>query len=210
MTSLKDREKRNKFCVNGFTRMQCKSFEIEIPDDIIQLIFIFYHIIIFDYQHPNHIGVKKNTIKNETGSCLHTIAIGDTMDPQQNKVYKMTIKIERKTGYIGIGIIESKDLNVTKAFINVRGSYSYFNTGMVYNAGMVLNIGKKIDEYVKDDMITLILNTSKMSLLYEKIGKDGEQQSGVVVKSGGIKKVKYKWATAIYNKLDSLTVIDIQ
>ena len=198
-------KERDKCCVYGFIRDQ--SLKMDIPKDIIEVILLFYHLV-FIYQYKeNHVEINENRIMNKNDSWNNTTTINHMIDPEENKIHKLTIKIMKQTGCIGVGVVAAKHLKTSVPFVHLPGSYSYFNTGMCYNAGRIVHLHETRWEFGKDDIITLTFDTSTMSLMYQKIGNDGQKRHGNMAKEGSIPKLKYYWAVGIYKKEDSCAII---
>ena len=79
----------------------------------------------------------------------------------------------------------------------------------------------KHDAFEKDDIVSLTLDLNQLSLSYditrdtdtctcsEKEEKKQENKHGILIKAGELKKLKYKWAFALYQSGLSVTILDV-
>ena len=142
MATLVEREKKSRVIVDGYTRNSCNVYIMDIPSDIIQIIFIFFYCKIFDFDFSKeHIQIKENTLTNISSSCLNTTVVGDWMMPDSKKIHTMTVKVASLSIQSLIGIA-STDYVVNGAFIFSQKAYSYSDFGSVFHDGREMGRNK--------------------------------------------------------------------
>ena len=199
---------------NGYSTEICDQYDLNIPSEIIKLIFMFYYTNTFHFEYGQHIKIDDNIITNISDSwekCLNTTVIGQWMKPESQSMYIHVIKVKiiKKKGWncpVAIGIVkEGYDVNNA-----ILGNESYWIGSGIRS----YNKNKKeltIDRIEEGDIVSLTLDFKHLSLKYDIINdnKENRTKSGIAIKSGRIDKVKYKWAVWIDQKLDSCQIIDI-
>ena len=208
-----ERQKQYQLITDGYTRAKSKQYDIDIPSEIVTLIFTFYFIRIFHIEHGKKIQVTDNVITNidsTYAACLNTSVIDEWMDPHSFNnngyyIHTMKVKIIKQTGFIIVGIVDQNhDLN--DAIIAQQG-YSLVSDGGYYKC---TSLKGNADGYSTGDVVSLMLNIKALSLSYSIIKNgDTEEKKGLLFKAGEINKTKYKWAVGIYDKPDSVEIIDI-
>ena len=206
MTSTTEREMRNDKIVNGFIMGECRMYKIHVPTDIIRLIFSFFYVRIFDFDYATEdYKVDENTVTNISNSCLNLVAIGDLMDPALKQTHKIKIKIEKLSGSALLGLVP-EDYDIHKAMVFTDDSYSYTERGAVYHCSNLTSMTIGFDEHY---IVSLILDLNTLSLSCDTVTNSGEYQCDLLVKAGGIDKMKYKWAIALYEQDTSITILDL-
>ena len=202
------RKRQCTLITDRYVRQNAEKWDLDIPSDIVLIIFMFYYIKMFEIEYGNKIIREDNTITNIIDSYRNTSLIGDWMDPgaDNNCIHTFKVKIVKNTGVIGIGIVKP-GYNMEEAIIYLKG-YAYFNDGHYYKNG--LGSGKA-DDYSTGCIVSLTLNLNALSLSYDIIDKENvvESKKGVLYKSGKIDTCKYKWAVSIYQQHDCVEIIDV-
>ena len=103
------REKKQRFVVSGYTREVSGQYKINMPSDIVSIIFTLYYIKFLSFEHSKKIGVKDNIdtdVTNEGHDHFNTTVIGDWMDlhSEHQYIHTMRLKIIEMMDAIQIGI----------------------------------------------------------------------------------------------------------
>ena len=210
-TTLRRREAKDRMIIDGFVRDIGKDLDVDIPLDIIQMIFTFFFIKIFNFEYSTEedggIEVDENTITHTINSSLNTVVVGDWMDPEIKSIHSIKMKVNITAAAL-IGIVPD-GYKVDKAMIFCDDHYSYSEDGEVYNRTEKLALAGDHHGYSKGDELLLTLDFDTLSLSCQTVTNSGEVIKDILVPVGVIKKMKYKWAFGLYGKLASFTVIDI-
>ena len=201
---MSDRQERHQFTVSGYTRKLSEQHKINIPSEIVSIIFIFYYNRFFDFEYSKKIQVKDNVITNidDVYSSLNTTVIGGWMDPDSDNKYMHTIRIKviNKDDQILIGITDAAyDLEDD---ITSNGGYFWGSLGIV-------NKVRPVEAYDVGDEVIMTLDLNELSISYKIIKQDRNESSGVLFGPQQIEKAKYKWAVSLDEHLDSCEIIDI-
>lgn len=199
MASKSERERRNNLTVAGYVRMNYDDKEMDVPQDVVQMIFKFYHLIIYSFEYSLwHIKIKENTIINESDSELNTTVIGEWMDPKLNKLYNIKMIIDKqKRGCIGVGVIQHTHYDLNNALISYN-NFNYFDQSWIDGASL------------DGDTVSMVLDSNNLSLSYKVLKTNGQTISYMIVPPGALPgNVKYKWAVSIYRQGGCITVLDI-
>ena len=105
-----EREKKYQLITYGHIRNVCKAYDLNVPTEIVSIIFMFYFMKIFNIEHGQNIKVEENTITNIQENAffglLNTTVIDDWMDPNLNHIHTIKIKMVKQSGFITMGIVE--------------------------------------------------------------------------------------------------------
>ena len=145
---------------------------LEIPSEIVSIIFMFYFIKLFNIEYGKEIKVKENIIKNAYyygyNTYSNTTVIGDWMNPNSdnnnNHVYTIKVKIIKKSGLIIIGIVD-QTYNLYKLTTQLQG-YSFASNGEFQKMRHLKGLA---DKYKKGDIVSLTLDIKALSLSYSII-----------------------------------------
>ena len=206
----KDRQRKQKLMVDGYSRDKCKECGLDMPSDIVSIIFLFYFIERFDIEYGKRVTVKKNIIKSNC-SDFNTTVIGDWMDPaaDDKQHHKITLKVIKRGGVMIIGIVED-GYDLDGVFTNSSG-YSFMAGSSGYRYLKETPEWEPVaDNYENQDVVTLTLNFKSLSLAYDIIkSTENAPQSGILYKAEEIRNTRYKWAVAIFQMSDSIEILDI-
>ena len=200
-----DREKKQRFVVSGYIRKISDQYKIDMPSEIVSIIFIFYYIKFFTFEHSEKIQVKNNIIRNinddeDSYDFLNTTVIGDWMDSdsEYKHIHTIRLKIIRMVEMIIVGIVgEFYDVEDDME----SGRFAWESTGRVRD--------DHVDSYGVRDEIFMILNFKELSLSYKIIKPDNTELNGVLFGSQQIDKDKYKWAVSTDDRSDCVEILDI-
>ena len=215
MATTKERERIAKILIHGYARNEDIENPLDIPSDIIQIIFLFYYIKKFNFEYSTeHIELNQdeNKITNISNSSLNTTVVGDWMDPfESNKnIHIIKVKIDALIQTALIGIVP--DYDVDSALIWCNNAYVYAATGNVYANSTKLD-GFESDGihhgFSEGDTVIMTLNFELLSLCCHIISSSRENINEIIMKPGSIDKTKYKWAIGMYEDDSAITVIDI-
>ena len=195
----------------GYVRNISDNFNLDIPSDIVSIIFMFYFMKLFNIEYGNRIRVKENMIRNvnyRSLNCpyLNTTVIGNWMNPNSDNhhTYTIKVKIRKKTGGMIIGIVAQR-YDLYGLIRNLQG-YSFACNGTYYNRRTYKG---RTDKYDAGDIVSLTLNIKALSLSYSILkNEENAARTGILFKAGEIYETKYKWAVGIFLAGDSVEIID--
>ena len=219
-----ERKRKYQLITEGYIKSLSGEYNLDIPSEIVSIIFIFHFIQIFNIRHGKKISADNNIITNiaqeeDDESWLtqrnnKKAVIGQWMRVNSDfpNTHTIKLKIVKDTGGIGIGIVSPG----YKLESPLR-SYHFRSHGAVHH-----NQGKRIiDKRVKDtfstgDIVTLTLNSNPISLSYSII-KTGDKEparldvpkKGILFEKFGLSEYTFKWAVEIDERGDCVEIIDI-
>ena len=206
----KQRKRKFQMITDGYIKNASKNYDLDIPSEIMSLIFMFHFIKEFIIEYGKKIQIEDNVITNiDMSSDQHsnTTIIDDWMDPDSDidHIHTIKVKILRRTDSILIGIVY-RGYKLEDTIISSEG-YCFSSDGLCYHG---ISCRKKDDTYSTGDIVSLTFNVKSLLLSY-KIAKkeDNEIKGGIVFDSSRIYKTKYKWAIGIFEHNDSVEIIDI-
>ena len=211
-----DRKQTHRMIVDGFVRALCNKYDMKIPKDFIQIIFMFFYFGLFKFEHGERVKIEDNTITNidtTFKSGWNTTVIGEWMDPDStiNHIYTIKIKIIKSKGSFRIGIINDHD---SYPYTNLNmpiqmEEYSYNEKGYCYFERTRQSKG---DSYTSGDVVIMTLDLKSLSLSAKVIkttNNGTNEQDKILFKPGEILKAKYKWKVTIHFANDSCEVMEI-
>ena len=109
------RERRDKVTVNGYIRhyFMNQNNSVDIPQDIINLCFLFYHIIFqdtFKHFNPDNYAISNDgrTLTNKGSFVWSTCYASYCISSLGKCIYSWKFKILQRQSFIAIGIDETK------------------------------------------------------------------------------------------------------
>ena len=205
---------------DGYLRMHAVKYNLELPSDIITIIFTFFYIVHFHFEHGKRVQIKGNTITNIDTSqyavICNTTVIDDWMDPDSDDSHIHTIRVkfikgqERKASIIAIGIVHDK-YYVDRGLFNQKNAYWINSSGQCKGRinGKFNRYRESFTERFGDgDILSLTLDVKALSLSFE-IDKGKYMIKNTLFKAGTIIKTKYKWAISVFYKDDACEILDI-
>ena len=197
---------------DGYMKNISKKYNLDIPSEIVSLIFMFYFIKAFNIEHGGKIKIEHNVITNIDETFLafiYTTVIVQCMIPDGdiNHIHSIKVRIIKLSSNIQIGIVPN-GYALENAIATNKG-YSFKRDGICVHR---YYIQRMVDEYITGDIVSLTLNLKEMSLSYKIINrknKDNVTKEGIVFEAGEIDKTEYKWAIVIDRKDDCVEIIDV-
>ena len=215
-----EREKKYRLISDGYTRKISKKYQLDVPSEIISIIFMFYFIKIFNIKHGSRIKVEGNIITNISDdkymASLNTTVIEEWMDCNSytSNIHTIKIKTIKPPLRIFIGIVSVPYNLEWSMIVKYKGhdqyAFAFYRYGSTYYGTIARTNGNKITLNEKDT-VSLTLNLKLLSLSYS-IFSDGHnvpKKQGILLKAGEIRKAKYKWAVKLDRTGDSVEVIDV-
>ena len=211
-----EREKKYHLITDQYAMKICKQYDLNMPAEIIAIIFMFYFIKEINIEHGDRIKVEGNKVTNinynQWTACLNKSVIDDWMDPyfDINHIHTIKIKIiKHLSSEMVIGIVgPGYNLNTPISYSNLY-KLRWFKDGEFYRNSIQI---AKVDDYSAGWIIALTLNLELLSLSYSIYGNNEDnkpQKEGILISKGQITKGKYKWAVEIDGKDDCVEIIDI-
>ena len=209
-------EKKCELTIDGYIRRGTNEYDINMPSEIVSIIFMFYFIKEFNIEYGKGIEVKENKITNigddPRPEFMNTTVIGDWMDPLnygRNHIHTIKIKtIKHFADQIAIGIVE-KEYNLKDSMDVCKGyAFCLWDDGeILYNAMEIATV----NDYSIGDIVCLTLNLKSLSLSYSifKSGDIESKQQGILLKAGEVSEKKYKWGVGIDTKGDCVEIMDV-
>ena len=206
-----ERVNKYQWIVSGYIRQISKRCLLDIPSEIISIIFMFYYIKLFDFECGQDIEVEDNVIRNldkTWWASLNTTVIGDWMDLSSNDIHSYTIKMKmiNISKEITIGIVqEGYHLNSTIA--DCEGTYCWSSNGyVIYNYGST----PSAEPYTTGDEVCMTLDVKELSLWYKIVNSDNNISTGFLfVGPHKVDKEKYKWGISLDTNQDSCEILNI-
>ena len=174
--------------VDGFIRNylseQNMNDDCSIPTDIINLIFIFYHIIMedsFKYYNPDTYTLSNHDMKITRTGHISSVCYGSFEIPSTyGGIYSWTFKILNIGWNIGIGIDETKHIRKDNGGFNTRlgesKCYILYHDGdrRKWDCDEVISRDDKQQEWANNDIVEMALDLQHRTLSYKL--NDGQEQ----------------------------------
>ena len=209
------REKTYQLITDGYMRDTCKEYNLDIPSEIVSIVFIFYFIKAFDIEYGELIKVENNKITNicdkPFGAFMNTTVIGDWMhsdaDADTDHVHTIKLKIINLSLAFSIGIL-LEGYNLEYPMTWLKGQTLCVSESLITYK---MNVIAKLDKYNTGDIISFTLNLKLLSLSYSICNEADivPKQEGILLTAGTISKAKYKWAVLLDHQGDCVEIIDV-
>ena len=116
---------KNERLVDGYVREQ----KLEIPLEIISLIFLWYHLELYIFKIGKHqeLNKEKTTVTQNSDSYVIGTCYGSVSMPSTDYelIYEYTVRILQTNGGVAIGIDDAKCYHIDSWFIGSRQTRNY-------------------------------------------------------------------------------------
>ena len=208
---------RDEKIVSGFVRTEYLSVKMSIPKDILELLYLFYHVIIietFKHYKKERYKVEKYDTKLSIvppmyGGDYDAVAYGSQcISSMKKRIHSWSFKIIKKTNmeYIAIGIDETTYKRKNGGFDTKYKSKSYalWSNGYKCKHGGDLKLIPQAPRFDTDDIVNMTLDLASKILSYQV--NDGNLYVAFKnIKVG--KSIKYCMGVCISCKLDCIELL---
>ena len=163
--------------VCGYVRSNFVNNNVHIPQDIIQLLLSFYHIIIkevFKHFRSDHYEVTNDGMTVTRIFIFNSLCYGSICIPSTVKrIYSWKFKIVKNAQFMAIGIDETKYIRKEEGGFNDKTGKSYayglWNDGdkNQWNRGLIIKRGDDSPQFNTNDTVCMILDLSSRTLSYQ-------------------------------------------
>ena len=133
-----ERKQRYELMTCGYIRSKSKQYCLDIPSDIVSIIFMFYFIKVFNIEYGKRIKCEDNFITNISDSmaaCFNTTVIDGWMVPDSGGdfIFTLRVKIVKQTDTIVIGIVQ-QGYKLDDSLLVFHKSYGFANDGNYFHS----------------------------------------------------------------------------
>ena len=172
-----DSKRRDEKCVHGFVKKHYSSKMTEIPADIMNLMFLFFHIVFNDtFQHYNPDGyhVSNDGMDVKRKGPGRSLCYGSECIPSSNKgIYSWKFHLTKFRGWLAIGIDETKYTRKDMCHFNERKSssksYALWEDGgrNKWNYPSIIPSEADAPDFESGDIVVMTLDLWNKTLSYQ-------------------------------------------
>lgn len=181
---MSTRRQIDELLVYGYLRMQTKLIKhMEIPEDIMNICLILYHIKSFFFTAGGHCNIDEDKttvtcVRDDSFVSRPNCCYGSVIMPSiscKDIEYKYKVKIVKGDDHIAIGIDDAKCQNTDADYAGIAKTknYAYYNKeGTLFSHATGAIVGAKYGQkFAEGDVITVCYNPYKARLLFYKNDK---------------------------------------